>query len=54
METLEAIKIVCLFFGINFTIVNIVRVIRNLNIPSSNFLIQSAGMVGFIYLQWMI
>jgi hypothetical protein len=54
VEILEAIKIVCLFFGIWWSIVNAMRIIFKNDLPAINIFIQSLGITGFICLQWII
>lgn len=51
---MEVLKIFCLFTAIFWTIVNISKTCAKNSIPSMNFLLQSIGIAGFIYLQWLI
>jgi len=48
------LKLICLFVAVLFTIVNIVGLGFKNPIPPINFILQSAGITGFIYLQWLI
>ena len=48
------LKIAFLFFGIMFTLVNITLVKFKSDIPIINFVVQAAGITGFIVLQWII
>lgn len=48
------LKVIFLFLGILFTVVNLVRLTRNSTIPAINFILQAVGWTGFIYCQWLI
>lgn len=48
------LKIICLFIGVLFTFVNITKAIHKTSIFAINFILQTAGVVGFIVLQWLI
>lgn len=54
MSNIEILKIVFLFIAIWFTHVNFTKLIRNSRIPAANFIYQSGGITGFIYLQWIM
>jgi hypothetical protein len=54
MIAIDLIKVLLLFVGVWFTIVNIIRVALNNNIPGINIMIQAIGITGFIYFQWLI
>ena len=54
METILILKIICMFLTILFTLVNTVKVIGGTTVPAMNFILQAAGITGFIVFQWMI
>lgn len=47
-------KIVFLFVGVFFTLVNITRAHNGDRVPPLNFIGQAAGITGFAVLQWLI
>jgi hypothetical protein len=49
---LEIIKFIALFLGVLFTINNIIRVYLKNNIPPMNIILQTLGIVAFIFLQF--
>lgn len=52
MELLVIIKLSLLLVGFVFLSANFVKVIYKNNIPSSNILLMSIGIIGFIVLQF--
>lgn len=46
------LKIIFLFLGVWFTIVNFTKMVGRNDIPSFNFILQSIGIVGFLVLQF--
>lgn len=54
MNTVEIIKLVCIFIAIFFTLVNVTKIIYRDDIPVLDFALWAIGLTGFIYLQWMI
>jgi len=44
----------CIFFGIWFTSVSVLRAIKSLNVPPVNFIIMSLAWTIFITLRWLI
>lgn len=54
MNYLMIIKLVCMFLGILFSIVNITRAYGKNDIPSMNFIYQTIGIVGFIVIQFKL
>lgn len=46
------LKILFLWLGIWFTIVNFMLFFKNQRIPTLNFIIMSIGLIGFIALQF--
>lgn len=47
-------KIICLFFAVWFTIINVTRTLRKFDLNIMNFILQAAGITGFVVLQWLI
>lgn len=47
-------KIIFLFIGVWFTLINVAKFIRNEPISPTNFIAQATGIVGFIVLQWLV
>lgn len=50
---MEVLKILFLFLAVWMSIVNISRLVCKNRIPWVNFILQSVGIVGFLYLQFM-
>lgn len=48
------VKLICLFFAVWFTMINIIRLIQRTNIPAGNILIQAIGTVMFIVIQFKL
>ena len=47
------LKLVALFVAVWLSLVNIGKFIRGHRIPSWNIMLQAAGIVTFVYLQWL-
>ena len=47
-------KVICLFIGIAFGFINVVKATYGHNISQWNNYLMSAGITGFITLQWLI
>jgi len=50
---MEILKLVCLFLGVFFTIVNTLKIIANSGIHAAWIILQALGITGFIYFQWL-
>lgn len=48
------LKSICLFLGIFYTIVNLVRIKYKNDISAGNLIFQGIGITGFIIIQFMI
>lgn len=46
------LKVIFLFLGVWWTLVNTIRVINRASLPSINILLQAIGITGFIVLQF--
>lgn len=49
-----AIQSIGLFFGIWFSVVNIMKACNGHSVPFSNFIIMSAGLTAFIMATWFV
>lgn len=47
-------KIIFLFIGVWFTLINVAKFTSRQSISAINFIIQTIGIVGFIVLQFLI
>ncbi|ALS22151.1 hypothetical protein [Paenibacillus naphthalenovorans] len=52
MEWILALKVLFLFLGVWWTLVNTGKFFKNNDIPSWNIFLQALGIVGFIVLQF--
>lgn len=52
MSNLIIIKLISLFLGVLFSIINIGRLIYRQNIPFTNIIFQTIGLLGFIIIQF--
>lgn len=52
MDTMNIIKLVCLFLAIMFTTINVMRVFYKQTIPALNIIIQTVGIFGFVVIQF--
>lgn len=48
------IKLMCLFLGVWWSIVNFAKICIKDKIPAGNFLLQTIGIVGFIIIQFKL
>jgi hypothetical protein len=51
---LEALKVLCLFLTVFFTVVNALRATLKQEVPLMNFIFQALGITGFVYIQWLM
>lgn len=51
---MEILKVLFLFLGIWWTIVNLGRMHARNDLSNGNVLLQDIGISGFIYLQWIM
>ena len=49
---MNIIKVICLFLGVWFSIINCTKLIRNECLSAYNLILQSVGIVGFIAIQF--
>lgn len=47
-------KVIFLFLGIWWTIVNVGRIICHQNVPSMNVVLQTIGITGFVVIQFLL
>lgn len=52
--TILILKVICIYLTILFTLSNTTKAIHKDTVPGMNFILQAAGITGFIVLQWMI
>ena len=51
---INVIKAIALFMAIWWTLIIVAKLLHNEAIPSGNFILQTIGITGFVYLQWLI
>ena len=54
MNLFDILKFIFLFIAIWWKNVNTVKTIRGEAIPFLNFIIESIGITGFVYMQWLM